>query len=72
MANAALLELGLEAPLVHGLGELFLFLLAAVLASAAWRSLSLKALSRMCITSCYQIDTMLIAELYDPAKKYGH
>jgi HEPN domain-containing protein len=66
--KSALLELGLEPPHTHVLGDLLTRLQAAGLDTAALQTLPLKALSRMGITSRYPIDATPPAELFDRAE----
>jgi HEPN domain-containing protein len=63
--KSALLELGLEPPPTHVLGDLLQRLQAAGLDTAALQLLPLKSLSRMGITSRYPIDATPPAELFD-------
>jgi len=63
--KSALLELGLEPPHTHVLGDLLQRLQAAGLDTAALQLLPLKSLSRMGITSRYPIDATPPAELFD-------
>jgi HEPN domain-containing protein len=66
--KSALLELGLEPPHTHVLGDLLTRLQAAGLDTTAFQTLPLKALSRMGITSRYPIDATPPAELFDRAE----
>ena len=60
--KSALLELGLEPPHTHVLGDLLTRLQAAGLDITSFQTLPLKALSRMGITSRYPIDATPPAE----------
>jgi HEPN domain-containing protein len=66
--KSALLELGLEPPHTHVLGDLLTRLQSAGLDTTALKTLPLKALSRMGITSRYPIDATPPADLFDLAE----
>ncbi len=63
--KSAILELGLEPPHTHVLGDLLLRLRDAGVDTSALESLSLRALSRMSVTSRYPIDATPPSELFD-------
>lgn len=63
--KSALLELGLEPPHTHVLGDLLQRLREAGIDTSALESLSLRALSRMSVTSRYPIDATPPSELFD-------
>ena len=66
--KSAILELGLEPPHTHVLGDLLQHLQGAGVDTSPLQALPLKALSRMSITSRYPIDATPPAELFDPVE----
>jgi HEPN domain-containing protein len=64
--RGAILELGLEPPHTHVLGQLVAVLASEGVEVAALDALPLAALSRMTVTSRYPLDATPPSELFDP------
>lgn len=65
--KGAIVELGLEPPHTHVLGQLVAVLAEEGLDASALDPLPLPALSRMTVSSRYQLDDTPPSELFDPA-----